>query len=113
FFLVDGTTISWTDVYLVLAGVMLCLSLLLCFFREPAAQHLERHAEILADYQEKVADYPKYIGRAVAWVGSLIVAPIAEFFNRNGTRLALSLLLFIFLFKIGEAFLGRMSIVFY
>jgi PAT family beta-lactamase induction signal transducer AmpG len=42
-----------------------------------------------------------------------VVSPIAEFFTRNGIKLALSLLAFIFLFKIGEAFLGRMSIVFY
>ena len=42
-----------------------------------------------------------------------LVEPFREFFQRNGVRLALSILLFIFLFKIGEAFLGRMSIVFY
>ena len=37
----------------------------------------------------------------------------ARVFQRNGTQFALTLLGFIFLFKIGEAFLGRMSIVFY
>lgn len=42
-----------------------------------------------------------------------ICSPIGNFFQRNGTQLALQILLFIFLFKIGEAFLGRMSIVFY
>ena len=41
------------------------------------------------------------------------VAGIAEFFQRNGVKLALSLLAFVFLFKLGEAFLGRMVIVFY
>jgi len=48
-----------------------------------------------------------------AWLLTTLVAPIQEFFDRNGTRLAVSILLFIFLFKIGEAYLGRMSIVFY
>ena len=38
---------------------------------------------------------------------------VAEFFRRNGMQLAIGLLAFIFLFKIGEAFLGRMVIVFY
>ena len=38
---------------------------------------------------------------------------VAEFFRRNGVQLALGLLGFIFLFKIGEAFLGRMVIRFY
>ncbi|MCW8833935.1 MAG: MFS transporter permease, partial [Colwellia sp.] len=51
--------------------------------------------------------------RVTAWLLSTMVAPIQEFFQRNGTRLALSILLFIFLFKLGEAYLGRMSIVFY
>ena len=48
-----------------------------------------------------------------AWLLSTLVAPIQEFFDRNGTKLAISILLFIFLFKLGEAYLGRMSIVFY
>jgi PAT family beta-lactamase induction signal transducer AmpG len=36
-----------------------------------------------------------------------------SFFRRNGLAIALAVLGFIFLFKIGEAFLGRMSIIFY
>jgi len=51
--------------------------------------------------------------RVVVWLMMSFIEPLAEFFRRNGVQLALSVLLFIFLFKIGEAFLGRMSIVFY
>ena len=51
--------------------------------------------------------------RLTAWLLATLIAPIQEFFDRNGTRLAISILLFIFLFKLGEAYLGRMSIVFY
>ncbi len=51
--------------------------------------------------------------RVLAWLITALIAPIQDFFSRNGTKLALSLLLFIFLFKVGEAFLGRMSVVFY
>lgn len=53
------------------------------------------------------------IARLTAWLLATLVAPIQEFFQRNGVRLALSILMFIFLFKLGEAYLGRMSIVFY
>lgn len=42
-----------------------------------------------------------------------LCSPIQDFFMRNGVKLAVHILLFIFLFKIGEAFLGRMSLVFY
>ncbi len=44
---------------------------------------------------------------------SSLAEPVADFFKRNGIRFASTLLLFIFLFKIGEAFLGRMSLTFY
>lgn len=56
---------------------------------------------------------PIFIHKLTAWLLTTLVAPIQEFFDRNGVRLALSILLFIFLFKLGEAYLGRMSIVFY
>jgi PAT family beta-lactamase induction signal transducer AmpG len=47
------------------------------------------------------------------WLMTTLVAPLAEFFRRQGSRYALTLLLFILVFKLGEAMLGRMSIVFY
>ena len=51
--------------------------------------------------------------RGIAWVLVTVVTPFEEFFRRNGVKFALSILLFIFLFKLGEAYLGRMSVVFY
>ena len=53
------------------------------------------------------------ITKSVAWIGGTIAGPIISFFKRNGFKIALAILGFVFLFKIGEAFLGRMSIVFY
>ncbi|WDE04465.1 MFS transporter permease [Thalassomonas viridans] len=53
------------------------------------------------------------IHRLTAWLLTTLVAPIQEFFDRNGAKLSIAILLFIFLFKLGEAYLGRMSIVFY
>ncbi|MCY3626559.1 MAG: AmpG family muropeptide MFS transporter [Gammaproteobacteria bacterium] len=38
---------------------------------------------------------------------------LIEFFKRNGFALAILVLAFVFSFKLGEAFLGKMSIVFY
>ncbi|RUO26218.1 MFS transporter [Aliidiomarina minuta] len=51
--------------------------------------------------------------RIIAWIIVTTIEPISEFFQRNGVRMALTVLLFVLLFKVGEAFLGRMSIVFY
>ncbi|HEY6529677.1 MAG TPA: MFS transporter [Cellvibrionaceae bacterium] len=47
------------------------------------------------------------------WLIATVVEPLDEFFRRQGTRYALSLLIFMLVFKLGEAMLGRMSIVFY
>ena len=43
---------------------------------------------------------------------STVLEPLKDFFTRFG-KTALIILLFIMLFKVGEAFLGRMSLVFY
>ena len=54
-----------------------------------------------------------WIKKMIAWISSTIGGPVISFFKKNGFSIAISILGFIFLFKIGEAFLGRMSIIFY
>ncbi|NNC55476.1 MAG: hypothetical protein HKO07_07130 [Pseudomonadales bacterium] len=53
------------------------------------------------------------LDKASASLAAAVIDPLLAFFKRNGLQLALALLTFILLFKIGEAFLGRMSLVFY
>ena len=48
-----------------------------------------------------------------AWITGTIAGPIISFFKKMDFPIAIGILGFVFLFKIGEAFLGRMSIVFY
>ena len=54
-----------------------------------------------------------WIRKMTAWISSTISGPVISFFKKNGFSIAIGILGFIFLFKIGEAFLGRMSIIFY
>ena len=49
----------------------------------------------------------------LTWIGGTISGPIISFFKKNGFSIAIGILGFVFLFKVGEAFLGRMSIIFY
>ncbi|MDC1096283.1 MFS transporter [Pelagibacteraceae bacterium] len=49
----------------------------------------------------------------IAWIIGAIISPLSSFFKKNSMNVAVGILGFIFLFKIGEAFLGRMSIIFY
>jgi PAT family beta-lactamase induction signal transducer AmpG len=49
----------------------------------------------------------------VHWFNAYIKAPFAEFFSRCGLKLGFSILLLLMVFRLGEAMLGRMSLVFY
>jgi MFS transporter, PAT family, beta-lactamase induction signal transducer AmpG len=51
--------------------------------------------------------------QSATWIGGTISGPIISFFKKNGFSIAMGILGFVFLFKVGEAFLGRMSIIFY
>ena len=55
--------------------------------------------------------YP--ISNFLSWILGTVGGPIYSFFKKNGFSIAIGILGFVFLFKIGEAFLGRMSIIFY
>ncbi|CAA0296424.1 Muropeptide transport protein [Alteromonas infernus] len=105
FFLADLTTWSWPNIYLLLSVIMVLLMYATCIADEP---QIDREALL-----EKITDANATSSPLVYWIRTTLITPFAEFFNRNGVKLAASFLLFIFLFKIGEAFLGRMSIVFY
>ena len=54
-----------------------------------------------------------FITNIIAWISGTLGGPVISFFKKNGFSIAIGILGFVFLFKIGEAFLGRMSIVFY
>jgi PAT family beta-lactamase induction signal transducer AmpG len=90
--------------------VTLFIMLLLFFF----IQQLKKlNLTIRKNIPVEHLQQPSISNKITAWLLTTLVAPIQEFFDRNGGKLALSILLFIFLFKLGEAYLGRMSIVFY
>ena len=94
---------GWPPIYLALAAVLALTSLLaLRWFREPPRGGAPGQATP-----------PSGQSRALDWFNRTYVSAVSEFFQRNGARLAFGLLAFVFLFKIGEAFLGRMVVVFY
>ena len=54
-----------------------------------------------------------FLTKILSWLTGTIGGPVISFFKKNGFSIAIGILGFVFLFKIGEAFLGRMSLVFY
>lgn len=103
FYLADYTSYTWPDIYLLLAVMMLLLMVATLLTKEPEIDRKALLSQITHDTGSGV----------LYWLRTTLITPFSEFFSRNGVKLAASFLLFIFLFKIGEAFLGRMSIVFY
>ena len=95
--------LGWPLVYQGLAVLFLLIAVLaLAIVREPARPAPKARAS-----QKGLAR------QTFSWFDRTYIDAVAEFFRRNGVALAIGILGFIFLFKIGEAFLGRMAIVFY
>lgn len=99
FWLVDGFSAGWTVIYQGLAMVWLVfIGFVLLFAPTP----------------DRAAQAPALVtGSPLRQLVETVWLPLKEFLSRNGVALAIALLSFVLLFKIGEAFLGRMSIVFY
>ena len=103
----------WQVTFLILGIVVIACNIGLMFVHE--SQPTERQiAQKQTDQmiEEKLGS-SGVLTKTAAWISGTIAGPIISFFKRNGFKIALGILGFVFLFKIGEAFLGRMSIVFY
>ena len=83
------------------------------FIKEPQPIHRTESQRQTDKLIESKLGSSTIISKAVAWMTGTIAGPIISFFKKNGFNIAMAILGFVFLFKIGEAFLGRMSIIFY
>ena len=103
----------WQITFLILGIVIIACNIGLMFVHEPQPTERQRAQKETDQMIEGKLGSSGAITKSVAWIGGTIASPIISFFKRNGFKIALAILGFVFLFKIGEAFLGRMSIVFY
>jgi len=103
----------WQLTFLILGIFVILMNIGLMFIKENT--NTERQSKqneidkiILNKFKKE-----NFITKFVSWLSSTISGPIISFFKKNGFSIAISILAFVFLFKVGEAFLGRMSIIFY
>lgn len=110
FAFINADSMGWNGVYYGMAGIVGMLMVFTLIVSEPVTDRdmIQKEAEDKFS-REGQGTFAK-LG---VWLVVTVYEPFADFFRRNGGRVALTILLFVFLFKIGEAFLGRMSIVFY
>ena len=103
----------WQLTFLILGVLVILMNIGLMFVREEESlerysKHIENDKLISKSFKR---DNP--FTKFLSWIGGTISGPITSFFKKNGFSIAISILGFVFLFKVGEAFLGRMSIIFY
>jgi len=103
----------WQITFLILGIIVIACNIGLMFVHEsPPTERQLAQGQTDQRIQEKLGS-SGLITKMIAWTSGTIAGPILSFFKRNGFKIAIGILAFVFLFKIGEAFLGRMSIVFY
>lgn len=112
-----GIDNSWQLVYLSLTAVIIIANLLILTIKDEIDE-LRTATQKSYDIQysnvlSSAGINYFWLNRALAWFMGALVSPLWSFFRNNGVAVAIMLLGFIMLFKIGEAFLGRMSIIFY
>ena len=113
FFQQKGYENYWQLSFLILGLVVFISSVALIFVPEKSSKtrsikQYENDKKLL-----KKLKFKNYLSKVLVWLYGTVVNPLISFFKKNSISVAIGILSFIFLFKIGEAFLGRMSIIFY
>ena len=103
----------WQITFLILGIIIIACNIGLLFVNEtPHNDSKSKQLQTDKIIEEKLG-FSNIISKFTAWIAGTIAGPIMSFFKKNGFNIALAILAFIFIFKIGEAFLGRMSVIFY
>ena len=103
----------WQITFLVLGIVIIACNIGLMFIQEPQPNERKKSQAETDKLIENKLGSSNFATKTLAWITGTVVGPIMSFFKKNGFNIALAILGFVFLFKIGEAFLGRMSVIFY
>jgi PAT family beta-lactamase induction signal transducer AmpG len=103
----------WQITFLVLGAVIIVCNICLMFINEALQVDRSESQKRTDKMIEDKLGASNLLTKTIAWLTGTVAGPIISFFKKNGFNIALAILTFIFLFKIGEAFLGRMSVIFY
>ena len=113
FFQEIGFENYWQITFLILGIIIIACNIGLMFINETLSTDRNSSQKLREKLIEQKLGVSNIITKSVAWIAETVVGPVSSFFKKNGFNIALAILAFIFLFKIGEAFLGRMSVIFY
>lgn len=102
---------DWARVYLIISWFVVGFMMVTLWLYEPKSKRENIQQQTQTEYENLLGGHNIW-QRLGAWFLTTVVEPLKDFFVRFG-KTALIILAFIMLFKVGEAFLGRMSLVFY
>ena len=108
-----GVNNYWQATFLVMGVVVILMNIALMFVHENSNTERILSQRKTDEIIENKIGNNNFLTKILSWLSGTIGGPVISFFKKNGFSIAMGILGFVFLFKIGEAFLGRMSIVFY
>ena len=108
-----GVADYWQATFLILGILIILMNIGLMFVNEPIETDRQAKQRETDQLIGKKLGSNNLISNLIVYITGTIGGPIISFFKKNGFAIAAGILAFVFLFKIGEAFMGRMSIVFY
>ena len=103
----------WQLTFLILGIVIIACNIGLMFVHEEQPTERQEAQRRTDEMIQGKLGASNFVTKSAAWITGTIGGPVISFFKKNGFKIAIGILGFVFLFKIGEAFLGRMSIIFY
>ena len=113
FFQQQGYENYWQLSFLLLGLIVIITSFALILVPEKSSKTRSLNQKKKDDVLLKKLNINNQASKFLVWLYGTIINPLVSFFKKNSFSVAIGILSFIFLFKIGEAFLGRMSIIFY
>ncbi len=108
-----GVNNYWQATFLVMGVVVILMNIALMFVHENSNTERILSQKKTDEIIKNKLGNNNFLVKILSWLSGTIGGPVISFFKKNGFSIAMGILGFVFLFKIGEAFLGRMSIVFY
>ena len=103
----------WQLTFLILGVLVILMNIGLMFVSEGGSEERKNKQKEDDKLISNKFNSKNIFTNLLTWVGGTIGGPIVSFFKKNSFKIAIGILGFVFLFKVGEAFLGRMSIIFY
>ena len=103
----------WQLTFLILGVLVILMNIGLMFISEGGSEERKKKQKDDDMLISNKFNSKNIFTDLLTWIGGTVSGPIVSFFKKNGFKIALAILGFVFLFKVGEAFLGRMSIIFY